>query len=410
MRNTSLSLALTWSCVAAAPASADAIGDWNQKAVAFVEARQMPPPNGERVMTLVHLAMFDAVNSIERRYRPGVIQPAASATASKEAAAAAAAGTVLAGLDPKGAAEMKSVIAAYLAAIPAGESKSEGIRVGETVAASVLQARADDGAGAADAYRPRTKAGVYVPTPVTVGSAWPKMKPFAMTAAAQFRPPPPVALDSKEWSTDYNEIKDIGGRNSTARSARQTDIARFWLSAAPGIYYPLVRQLADAKKLDLSDSARFMALIAIARSDAFVAIFDAKYHYEFWRPVTAIRNGDIDDNAATERDATWLPLDATPMHPEYPCAHCIQSGAVAGVIKAVFGSVDMPEIVMTSPTAPGVTQRWTNLDLYTEEVANARIWAGFHYRFSTRIGTDMGHQIGDYVVKNALQPITAASR
>lgn len=410
MRNRSLSLAIAWSCVAAAPASADAIGDWNQKAVAFVEARQMPPPNGERVMALVHLAMFDAVNSIDRRYRPGMTQLAASATASKEAAAAAAAGTVLAGLDPKSAAEMKGVIVAYLAAIPAGEPKAEGIRLGETVAARVLEARANDGANAADDYRPKTKAGVYVPTPGTVGVAWPKLKPFALTGPAQFRPPPPIALDGKAWSTDYNEIKDMGGRNSVSRSARQTEIARFWLSPGAGIYYPLVRQLAAAKNLDLSDSARFMALIAMARSDAFVAVFDAKYHYDFWRPVTAIRNGDIDDNPATERDATWLPLDATPMHPEYPCAHCIMSGTVAGVIKALFGSVEMPEIVMTSPTAPGVTQRWTNLDLYTEEVANARIWAGFHYRFSTRVGTGMGHQIGDYVVKNVLQPIAAASR
>jgi len=410
MRNRSLSLAIAWSCVAAAPASADAIGDWNQKAVSFVEARQMPPPNGERVMALVHLAMFDAVNSIDRRYRPGMTQLAASATASKEAAAAAAAGTVLAGLDPKSAAEMKGVVAAYLAAIPAGEPKAEGIRLGETVAERVLQARANDGANAADDYRPKTKAGVYVPTPGTVGVAWPKLKPFALTGPAQFRPPPPVALDSKEWSTDYNEIKEMGGRNSSSRSARQTEIARFWLSPGAGIYYPLVRQLAAAKNLDLSDSARFMALIAMARSDAFVAVFDAKYHYDFWRPVTAIRNGDIDDNPATERDATWLPLEATPMHPEYPCAHCIMSGAVAGVIKALFGGVEMPEIVMTSPTAPGITQRWTNLDLYTEEVANARIWAGFHYRFSTRVGTGMGNQIGDYVVKNALQPIAAASR
>jgi hypothetical protein len=410
MRNKSLSLAIAWSCVAAAPASADAIGDWNQKAVGFVEARQMPPPNGERVMALVHLAMFDAVNSIDRRYKPGMTQLPASASASKEAAAAAAAGTVLAGLDSKSAAEMMGVIVSYLAAIPAGEPKAEGIRLGEAVATRVLEARANDGATGPDDYRPKTKAGVYVPTPGTVGVAWPKVKLFALTGPAQFRPPPPIALDSKEWTIDYNEIKEMGGRNSVVRTARQTEVARFWLAPGAGIYYPLVRQLAAAKNLDLSDSARFMALIAMARSDAFVAVFDAKYHYDFWRPVTAIRNGDIDDNPATERDAAWQPIDATPMHPEYPCAHCIASGAVAGVIKALFGSAEMPEIVMTSPTAPGVSGRWTNLDVYTEEVANARIWAGFHYRFSTRVGTGMGNQIGDYVVKNTLQPVVAASR
>jgi hypothetical protein len=150
-----------------------------------------------------------------------------------------------------------------------------------------------------------------------------------------------------------------------------------------------------------------MALIAVAFNDANIAVFDAKYHYEFWRPITAIRNGDIDGNPATEREATWQPIDNTPMHPEYPCAHCIQSGSVAGVVKAVLGAVDIPEVAMTSPTAPGVTHRWTNLDAFTEEVANARIWAGFHYRFSTRIGTATGLQIGEYVVKNVMQPLPA---
>ena len=138
------------------------------------------------------------------------------------------------------------------------------------------------------------------------------------------------------------------------------------------------------------DSARFMALVAIGINDAIIAVLDAKYHYNFWRPITAIRNGDIDGNPATDREATWQPIANTPMHPEYPCSHCIQSGTVAGVVKAVLGSVDIPEIAMTSPTAPGVTHRWTNMTAYTEEVANARIWAGFHYRFSTRVGTDMG--------------------
>jgi hypothetical protein len=196
----------------------------------------------------------------------------------------------------------------------------------------------------------------------------------------------------------------------SSASARQTEDARFWLAPGPAIYYPLVRQLAGARNLDLLDSARFMALIAVAKSDAFVAVFDAKYHYDFWRPITAIRNGDLDDHPGTERDATWQPLEATPMHPEYPCAHCIQSGSVASVVKAVLGTVDIAEVAMTSPTAPGVTHRWTNLDAYTDEVANARIWAGFHYRFSTRVGTDMGHRIGEYVVKSIMQPAVTVAR
>jgi hypothetical protein len=150
--------------------------------------------------------------------------------------------------------------------------------------------------------------------------------------------------------------------------------------------------------------------VADGLNEALIAVFDAKYHYNFWRPITSIRNGDIDGNPATDREATWQPIDNTPMHPEYPCAHCILSGSVSGVIKAVLGTEDIPAIAITSPTAPGVTHRFTNLTAFTVEVANARIWAGFHYRFSTRVGTDMGLQIGEYVVKNVLQPAVVSSR
>jgi hypothetical protein len=142
-----------------------------------------------------------------------------------------------------------------------------------------------------------------------------------------------------------------------------------------------------------------MTLVTVGLNDAVIAVLDAKYHYNFWRPITAIRNGDIDSNPATDREATWQPIAATPMHPEYPCSHCIQSGVVAGVIKTVLGTEDIPEVALTSPFTPGVTHRWTNLTALTDEVANARIWAGFHYRFSTRVGTEMGRQIGEYVVK-----------
>ncbi len=156
--------------------------------------------------------------------------------------------------------------------------------------------------------------------------------------------------------------------------------------------------------MSIIDSARFMALFAVALTDSYIAVFDAKYHYEFWRPITAIRNGDIDGNPAIELEATWQPIDNTPLHPEYPCAHCINSGAAVAVIESVLGSADIPEVSMTSSTAPGVIHHWTNLGVFADEVANARIWAGFHYRFSTRVGTDMGRKIGEYVVKNVMQP------
>jgi hypothetical protein len=354
--------------------------------------------------------MFDAVNSIERRYRPYLVQLPADAATSKEAAAAAAAAAVLGSIDPKTAGEMKTALATYLASIPDGAAKRDGVKLGEAVAAKVLEARVNDGADAPDAYRPRTTPGVYVPTPLTAASMWPNVKPFAMTTPSQFRPQPPISVTSKEWATDYNEIKDYGGKTSAKRSPQQTETARFWLMAGPQAYHPFVRQLVIAKQMSVDDSARLMTLVALGLNDALIAVFDAKYHYNFWRPITSIRNGDIDDNPATDREATWQPIDNTPMHPEYPCAHCILSGSVASVVKAVLGTEDIPEIAITSPTAPGVAHRWTNMAAFTEEVANARIWAGFHYRFSTRVGTDMGHQIGEYVVKSVMQPAVTGSR
>jgi hypothetical protein len=289
--------------------------------------------------------------------------------------------------------------------MPDSAGKAEGIKLGEAVAAKVLEARANDGARMPDAYRPRTSAGVYVPTAPTWAPQWPGVKPFAMTSAAQFRPAPPIALNSKQWADDYNEIKMLGGRTSTKRSAKQTQEGRFWLAVDGSVYYPVLRTLSAAKKMNLVDCARLFALASVARADSFIAVFEAKYHYDFWRPVTAIRNGDIDDNPATEREATWSPIADTPMHPEYPCAHCIQSASLVGVAEAVLGSADTPEFTLTSSTAPGVTHRWTNLRTFSNEVSEARIWAGFHYRFSTKVGQDMGFQIADYVVKNFMQPV-----
>jgi hypothetical protein len=217
-------------------------------------------------------------------------------------------------------------------------------------------------------------------------------------------------LASNEWATDFNEIKEYGRQASVKRTAQQTETARFWLVAGPIAYHPFVRQLVSARQMNVVDSPRFMTLVTIAINDALIAVFDAKYHYNFWRPITAIRNGDIDDNPATDREATWQPMADTPMHPEYPCAHCILSGAVSGVVMTMLGTEEIPEIATTSPTAPGVTHRWTNIRAFADEVANARIWAGFHYRFSTRAGTDMGRKIGEYVVNNVLKPVVASSK
>jgi hypothetical protein len=389
-------------------ASANVIADWDEKAVAFVQPR-MVPPVAYRAIAIVHIAMFDAVNSIEPVYRPYYAQLPATRETSKEAAAAAAAGTVLIKLLPEAASDIQVALKGYLAAIPEGDAKSGGIKLGEAVAAKTLEARANDGSSAADAYRPATTAGVYIPTALTVAPQWPDLMPFAMTSPSQFRPKPPIALESEQWGKDYNEIKELGAKNSSKRTARQTEDARFWLLTGPLSTHPLHRQIALRKEMSVIDSARFMTVVTAAEADAMIAVLDAKYKYAFWRPITAIRNGDIDGNAATERDATWLPIDNTPMHPEYPCAHCIVSSAVASAVEAMLGTADIPEVTMTSPTAPGVTHRWTNVNAYADEVAVARIAAGFHYRFSTVVGQDMGRQIGLHAVKTIMQPLGPTS-
>ena len=231
------------------PVRANVITDWDEKAVLVVTPMSSlggtSPYMAVRMMGMVHAAMFDAVNSIERRYRPYLAQLPADSATSKEAAAAAAAATVLATIDEKTAGEMKATLATYLAPLPEGVAKSDGVKLGLAVAAKVLEARANDGCDAPDAYLPRTTPGVYVPTAITLSSMWPNMKPFAMSSPSQFRPKPPVALDGKEWATDFNEIKDYGGKISAKRTAEQTETALFWTSPLLA-YQPLMRQLVTA--------------------------------------------------------------------------------------------------------------------------------------------------------------------
>jgi hypothetical protein len=386
-------------------ARADTVTDWDAKATAVAS----PAALGEREVTIVDLAMFDAVNSVERRYQPYLEPLPVTNPTSMEAAAASAAASALAGLHPNAAATFKAALAEYLAHLTATpDAIANGVRLGEVAARKILEARANDGATAVDGYRPKTKAGQYVPTAVMVCSTWSTLRPFALASPSQFRPGPPPSLKSREWAADYNEIKEIGSKTSTRRSVAQTETARFWLMTGPQAYHPLARQMIDERHLSLIDSARFMALYAVALTDAYIAVFDAKYHYEFWRPVTAIRNADLNGNPATERDPNWQALDDTPLHPEYPCAHCIESGAARAILASL--GEPMPELSLTSPTAPGVTHHWSDLDQLTTEVANARVWAGFHYRFSARVGTALGRQVAEYVGSTVMQPVKGSAR
>jgi hypothetical protein len=390
-----------------APASANVITEWDEIGVKTVQPIGSPPPIKPgllfRAMAMMHLAMFNAVDAIEPRYQTYKFQPKALPDTSEEAAAASAAANVLARIVPNS--DMRGTLTNYLAAIPDGDAKDRGVKLGEDVAAKMLALRADDGSTTPNAYRPITQPGVYVPTAMTVGWECIAMTPFAMESPSQVRPGPPPDLKSAEWAKDYNEIKELGEKNSSKRTPRQTEDARFWLTTGPLATHPFERQIVTSGSMSTLRSARFMALASVAEADAIEAVYEAKYYYQFWRPITAIRNGDIAGNPDTAPLATWEPIDATPMHPEYPCAHCIVSMAVATVIEATLGSADIPEVAITMPSAPGVTHRYTNLKAYSDEVANARIYAGFHYRNSTVVGQTMGREIGAYVVKTILQPL-----
>ncbi len=395
-------LAVVFVALFGSPARTDMIMDWNAKADAIAAEKQITPSPHARALAILHVAMFEAVNAIERRYNPYKLNLTADRSTSKEAAAASAGYHVLVALYPDQKTDLDATFGAILAGIVEGESKTKGVDLGKKAAADIIALRADDGADAPESYRPHTSPGVYVPTMVPLNSTVGAWTPWTMTASAQFRPAPPPALNSETWTRDLNEIRELGGRNSTTRTAEQTTIGRFWFLTGARTYNPIVRQVATAKDMDVVDCARLYALVAMAGADASISVFDAKYAYYLWRPVTAIRNADQTDNPATPRDPAWLPLGDTPMHPEYPCAHCITSAAVSAVLQSVAGT-EVGEISLTSPTAPGVTRKWTRLQDYSDEVALARIYAGFHYRFSAEVGKEMGKKIGEQAVTTQLR-------
>ena len=397
--------------VAFAPAvtRADVIMDWNIKADEISAQKQLLPPNRARATAMLHVAMFEAVNAIERRYVPYKLNLTADRSTSKEAAAASAGHDILLTLYPDLQNSLDATLAAMLAGVADGDSKAKGIDLGKKAAAEIIALRANDGIDAQETYRPHTTPGVYVPTVIPASSTSGTTTPWAMTSGSQFRPAPPPALTSETWSADVNEIRELGRIDSTKRTAEQTTIGRFWFVTGPPSYNPVVRQVAMAKEMDIVDCARLFALTAMAGNDALIAVFDAKYTYNLWRPMTAIRNADQTNNSGTPRDASWRPLGETPMHPEYPCAHCITSAAVSAVLQGVAGN-EIGEISMTSPTAPGVTRKWTSLQAYSDEVAVARIYAGFHYRFSTVVGKDMGKKIGELVVATQMRSAAAQPR
>jgi hypothetical protein len=382
---------------------ADAVTDWNVKACEMVVEAKLGTPPAMRVLAIVHTAVYEAANAITKRYPAGALKLDAASGASVDAAVAAANHATLVKLLPSVQPTIDSAYQAALTKVADGPAKAAGISVGEKAAAAVLAASADDGATVAEAYRSHTTPGAYVPTVVPAVPQWAQRKPWLMASPAQFRPGPPPQLDSEVWARDYNEIKALGGKNSTRRSAEQTEIARFWDYSMPPIYHGVVRSVANQPGRELTQNARLFVAVTQASDDAAIAIFEAKYHYNFWRPVTAIRNGDTDGNDATERDPSWTPFIETPMHPEYPCAHCVLSSAMGTVLQAEIGTGPMPMLTTSSPTAKGATRSWTTTADFVQEVAAARIYDGVHYRNSTVVGSAIGKQVGELAAAKYLR-------
>jgi hypothetical protein len=386
-------------------ARADAVTDWNQTAIEVMKTANVAGNPWSRALAMMHVAMSDAINSVQGRYERYVTSVANRPGASAEAAAAAAARQILMGLFPNQKSIIETAYSTSIGAIVDATSKSKGITLGEQVAAAVLADRAADGTNLPDTYRPVTSPGVWVPTALPIFAQYAQAKPWVLKSADQFRPGPPPALTSALYARDYNETKNVGGLKSTSRTSEQTEAVKFWTQTniGPG-WQAAARQYAIAKSLTLADNARFFALLNMGIANTFINDWDAKFTYNFWRPITAIRNGDKDDNNATERDPGWLPLNATPMHPEYPSQAAIICGVVVGIMDSVFGPNLAVPFTVNDLADPKIKRNYKSIAEMANEHSNMRVWGGIHFRNSLEVGEDMGKKIATYLVENSLQP------
>jgi PAP2 superfamily len=376
-------------------AHADVVTDSNAKAAEIASKMPGTPP-AVRAMAIVQVSVFEAANAITGRYpassRVKVVAPPG---ASVDAAVSAATRTALLKLIPAQQAAIDADYQAALRSLPDNRAKSDGITVGEQAAVAIFDSCESDRAVAPNTYRPHAVPGVYVPTMSPAVPHWGKRRPWVMTSGDQFRPGPPPSLTSDVWKRDFDEIKALGAMNGSKRSAEQSAIAKFWEATAPVVYWPIARSVANAPGRDVTDNARLLAVAAMAMDDALIAVFDAKYTYNFWRPVTAIRNAEGDG-----RDPGWLPYVDTPMHPEYPCAHCIIASSLGAVLQAEIGKGPTPTLTSSSTAASGAVRTWKTVSDFTQEVSLARIYDGVHYRNSTEVGSAMGQKIGELAVKS----------
>jgi len=341
---------------------------------------------------------------VQNRYTRFIADGPRAPKASAEAAAAGAAREILLRLYPDQKAKIQEAYAASIAAVAEGTARNAGTLVGEQVAAAVFAERANDASSAPDTYRPVTTPGVWIPTTPPIFPQYATARPWGFKSPDQFRPAPPPALNSALYARDYNETREMGGAKSTKRTDAQSDTVRFWTQANLGpAWFHAARQASARHNLPVAESARVFALMSMALANCFIVDWDAKFQYNFWRPITAIRNGDQDGNDATERDAGWQPLNTTPMHPEYPSQAGINAGAARGVLEAVFGN-GTESFVATDTSDARLSRKFDSFAQMAQEHEEVRIWGGIHFRNSLEIGDAMGRKVADHLVANYMKP------
>ncbi len=387
--------------------AADAVAFWNETAITASAVHGGRAAAASPVdLAYVHAAIYDTVVALRAGYQPFAVRlDSVPAGASIDAAIAAAAHHVLLSLFPGDHVYLDAQYATALGLIPDGQSKTDGVQVGDQVGTKLMAARAGDGWNAPVLYVPGSGPGVWQPTAPTPPIApWlAQMRPFTFDSAAQFRAEPPPALDSAQWAEDYQEVQREGSLTSATRTPAETETGRFYGEHAGIQYARIFRAFANERGLSVEDEARLFAQLYVTSADAIIACFDSKYHYSFWRPITAIRAGDSDGNPATVGDPVWTPLLGTPNHPEYPSAHGCFTAAIAEALSDFFGTKRVP-ITLTS-TLTNTARSFDSTDDMIHEIIDARVWAGIHYRTSVVHGTVIGRQVAHWVSKRYFLPV-----
>jgi hypothetical protein len=388
---------------AAGPTQPDQVIQWNRTLLQVLQTPGAQPAtvHPTRSMAIVHLAIFDAVRAIGRGRAPRGASP--------DAAAASAAHTAMGSLFPSQQAVIDAKFQDSLSQIGGGGRVRRGIRIGAQAANRVLAARANDGSGATPpVFVPQSGPGEYQFTPPNfqqpVFTHWPSVRPFALETADQFRPPPPPSVTSPRYTTDFGEIKSLGAVNSTTRNADQTEIGRFWGAAPVQNVWNQIAQTAGMSHHDtLEQDARLFAVLDTSLADGVIALYDSKYAYHRWRPVTAVRAADNDGNPDTAGDPNWTPLAVTALDPSYAGAHAEISQSAATALREFFGT-DRLDFSLTTPSLPGVARNFQSFSQAADEAAVSRIYAGQHFRYDEDAGQALGNQVGDFVADHLLDP------